>query len=68
MNNKFQDGEKVLVKEWGVIETVDKWSYVPSMRRFTYTTLENPATFYFESELDLPKAPDSTAQAQAEGG
>ena len=48
-NPKFQDGEKVLLD--GKIVTVNEWGYTLKQARYTYTIIENPATFYFEHEL-----------------
>lgn len=61
--NKFQDNETVFLKDQGINLTVDKWSYIPSKRTYTYTTIENPSTFYFEYELDFASsdAPETTA-------
>lgn len=47
---KFQDGEKVLID--GEVVTVKEWGYVPKRKQYTYTIVENPATFYFEHELE----------------
>lgn len=51
MGNKYQDGEKVKLKETGEEVTVDRWNYAPNMRRYTYTIVEQPSTFYFEEEI-----------------
>lgn len=47
--NKYQDGEKVIIK--GEVFTISQWSYVAKMKRYSYTILEKPSTFYFEEEL-----------------
>lgn len=46
---KFQDGEEVLLD--GKIVTVNEWGYISRLKRYTYTIVEYPATFYFEYEL-----------------
>jgi hypothetical protein len=66
-NNKFQDCEKVLLREQNEIVTVSRWSYIPKKRVYSYTIIENPATFYFEHELDFARsAIKATEIAQAE--
>ncbi len=47
--NKFEDGDKVVLD--GEIVTVDRWSYVPKIGQYTYSIIERPTTFFFESEL-----------------
>ncbi|MFN7250301.1 MAG: hypothetical protein ACK4M9_05845 [Anaerobacillus sp.] len=49
--NKFQENEKVTLKVTGETVTISKFSYVPNMKRYSYTIKENPQTFYFEEEL-----------------
>ncbi|MFD2334669.1 hypothetical protein ACFSR7_35955 [Cohnella sp. GCM10020058] len=49
--NKFQDGESVQVRGTRELVTINKWSYIPSMKRYTYTLIEHPETFVFEDEL-----------------
>lgn len=51
-NNKFEDGEKVNLSHNGETVTINRWSYAPSMGRYTYTISEHPSTFYFENELE----------------
>ncbi|MDT8861576.1 hypothetical protein N0O92_15265 [Alkalihalobacillus sp. MEB130] len=49
--NKFQTNEKVILKSTGEIITINKFSYVPNMKRYSYTCLEHPSTFFFEEEM-----------------
>ncbi|MDF0727892.1 hypothetical protein PY093_14540 [Cytobacillus sp. S13-E01] len=49
--NKFNNGETVVVKHTGETVTINQWSYIANMKRYSYTIVENPATFYFEEEL-----------------
>lgn len=49
--NMFQPDEKVVLKVTGQTVTISKLSYVPNMKRYSYTIQENPSTFYFEEEL-----------------
>ncbi|MBP3953257.1 hypothetical protein [Bacillus suaedae] len=49
--NKFQPNEKVLLKSTGETVTINKFNYVPNMKRYSYTCLEHPSTFYFEEEI-----------------
>ncbi|WP_102348949.1 hypothetical protein [Bacillus sp. Marseille-P3661] len=51
-NNKFQPNDKVRIKANGEIVTISKFSYVPNMKRYSYTVKEHPQTFYFEEEFD----------------
>jgi len=46
---KFQDGEKVLLDD--VLVTIKEWSYASNLKCYTYTIVENPATFFFGREL-----------------
>ncbi|HJV30788.1 MAG TPA: hypothetical protein VJ558_01250 [Bacillales bacterium] len=48
---KFQDGEKVILKETGETVTINKSSYVKNMKRYSYTIKEHPSMFYFEEEI-----------------
>ncbi|MEC2072390.1 hypothetical protein [Alkalihalophilus marmarensis] len=50
--NKFDKNEKVLLKSLKETVTVNKFSYVPNMKRYSYTVKEYPHTFYFEEELE----------------
>ncbi|WP_198507801.1 hypothetical protein [Bacillus sp. FJAT-45037] len=50
--NKFQANEKVHLRELDETVTVSKCSYVPNMKRYSYTVKEYPHTFYFEEELE----------------
>lgn len=50
--NKFAANEKVILKSSGETVTISKFSYVPNMKRYSYTIKENPQTFYFEEELE----------------
>ncbi|WP_442593937.1 hypothetical protein [Neobacillus sp. D3-1R] len=50
-NNKFIKGEKVTLPITGETVTINKISYVQHMKKFTYTILEKPSTFYFEEEI-----------------
>lgn len=49
--NKFQDDEKVILKATGEIVTINKFTYVANMKRYSYTIKERPQTFYFEEEI-----------------
>ncbi|WP_202595371.1 hypothetical protein [Halalkalibacter okhensis] len=49
--NKFQSNEKVILKATGETLTINKFSYVPNMKRYSYTCLEHPSTFFFEEEM-----------------
>lgn len=49
--NRFRDGEVVLLLETGTPVTIDRWSYEPNMKRYTYSIVEEPSTFLFEEEL-----------------
>lgn len=51
-NNKYQDGQKVMIKETREVVTINRWGYVKKMNRYTYTIMEHPGTFYFENELE----------------
>ncbi|OIJ16835.1 hypothetical protein BKP37_04705 [Anaerobacillus alkalilacustris] len=50
--NKFQTNDKVSILATGQTVTVNKFKYVPNMKRYSYTVNENPQTFYFEEELE----------------
>lgn len=50
-NNKFVQGEKVLISSTGETVTINKISYIQHMKKFSYTISEKPATFYFEEEI-----------------
>lgn len=50
--NKFEDGQKVRIIGTPEIVTVNRWAYAPKMKRYTYTVIESPPTFYFEHELE----------------
>ncbi|WP_196121178.1 hypothetical protein [Anaerobacillus alkaliphilus] len=49
--NKFQSNDKATLKSTGETVTINKFSYVPNMKRYSYTVKEHPQTFYFEEEL-----------------
>ncbi|MFC0272723.1 hypothetical protein ACFFIX_14905 [Metabacillus herbersteinensis] len=49
--NKFKDDEKVILKVTGEKVTISHSSYVPNMKRYSYTLKEYPQTFYFEEEI-----------------
>lgn len=49
--NKFQKGEKVILKDTGEKVTINKSAYVANMKRFSYTIKEHPQSFYFEEEI-----------------
>ncbi|WP_169907734.1 hypothetical protein [Priestia abyssalis] len=49
--NKFQDDEKVILKATGEMVTINKFTYVANMKRYSYTIKERPQTFYFEEEI-----------------
>lgn len=49
--NKFQVGEKVILKDTGKTVTIKKSCYVRNMKRFSYTIEENPSMFFFEEEI-----------------
>ncbi|WP_199484504.1 hypothetical protein [Peribacillus glennii] len=49
--NKHQTGEIVRIKTTDELVTINKWQYVKSMKQYSYTVKEHPATFYFEDEL-----------------
>lgn len=51
MKSKFQDNQKVIIKLTGETVTIKKSSYIPNMKRYSYTVKENPSTFYFEEEM-----------------
>lgn len=53
-NNKFEDGEKVLIGD--KLFTIKRWSYVSSMKIYTYSVVENPSTFFWEYELSKVKS------------
>jgi hypothetical protein len=55
--NKFQDDEKVMIKATGEIVTINKFSYVANMKRYSYTIKEYPHTFYFEEEIKSVSPP-----------
>jgi hypothetical protein len=48
LNNKFIVGEKVILSESGEKVTINKFNYIPNMKKYSYTIKENPSTFYFE--------------------
>jgi hypothetical protein len=48
-NPKFQDGEKVLLD--GEVVTIRRWSYATNLKRYTYSIVEYPGTFFYENEL-----------------
>jgi hypothetical protein len=50
--NKFKPNDKVLLKSTGETITINKFSYVPNMKRYSYTCVEYPSTFYFEEEIE----------------
>jgi hypothetical protein len=50
-NNKFEDKQKVKLFDTGEVVTINRWSYAPSMKRYTYSVEEYPSTFYFEDDL-----------------
>ncbi|MDC3414020.1 hypothetical protein [Terrihalobacillus insolitus] len=50
--NKFKRKQKVTLKSTGEIVTINDWSYVENMKRYSYTVEEYPNTFYFEEELE----------------
>jgi hypothetical protein len=50
-NNKFDKGEKVIISLTGEQVTINKFSYVPQMKKYSYTIIEKPTTFYFEEEI-----------------
>lgn len=50
--NKFQNNEKVILKKTGETVTINKWSYVPNMKRYSYKIKEYPHTFFFEEEIN----------------
>ncbi|MBM6618024.1 hypothetical protein [Bacillus suaedaesalsae] len=50
--NKFQVNEKVYLKQTGEIVTINDFSYVANMKRYSYTLKEYPASFYFEEEME----------------
>lgn len=56
MNEHFEDGQKVRIKDTGEEVTVDRWALSKgpwgNLPRYTYTIIENPATFYFQHELE----------------
>ncbi|WML44440.1 hypothetical protein [Neobacillus sp. PS3-40] len=49
--NKFQDGDKVIIKDTGETVTIKKSSYVRNMKRYSYTIKEHPSMFFFEEEI-----------------
>ncbi|SYX85916.1 hypothetical protein [Paenibacillus alvei] len=51
-NNKFEDGETVIIKHTGERATVNEWSYTPLLKRYTYSLMEHQGTFFYESELE----------------
>jgi hypothetical protein len=50
-SNKFEDNQRVKIIETGEEVTVNHWSYATNLGRYTYSIIEHPSTFYFESEL-----------------
>jgi hypothetical protein len=51
----FEDREKVTLKETGETVTVNKWSITRlpgNIRRYTYTIIEHPGTFFYHRELE----------------
>ncbi|GAE37521.1 hypothetical protein JCM9157_4829 [Halalkalibacter akibai JCM 9157] len=50
--NKFITNQKVRLKSTGETITINKFSYVPNMKRYSYTCVEHPKTFYFEEEIE----------------
>ncbi|WP_226036869.1 hypothetical protein [Aquibacillus saliphilus] len=50
--NKFEYNQKVKLRSTGEPVTINKWSYVENMKRYSYTVEEYPNTFYFEEELE----------------
>jgi hypothetical protein len=50
-NNKFDVGEKVKLVISGETVTINKYSYVANMKKYSYTLKEKPRTFYFEEEF-----------------
>lgn len=51
ITNKFHIGDLVKIDTTEQVVTINKWSYVKNMKRFSYTVNEHPSTFYFEDEL-----------------
>ncbi|MDL4841230.1 hypothetical protein [Aquibacillus rhizosphaerae] len=51
-NNKFEQKQKVTIKSTGETVTINKWTYVENMKRYSYTVEEYPNTFYFEEEIE----------------
>lgn len=49
--NKFETDEVVILISTGEKVTINKSSYIPNMKRYSYTIKENPSMFYFEDEL-----------------
>jgi hypothetical protein len=56
MTEHFEDGQKVRIKDTGEQVTIDGWALSKGpwgkQSRYTYTIIENPATFYFHHELE----------------
>lgn len=50
--NKFQQNEKVCLKQTGEIVTINDIKYIANMKRYSYTLKEHPASFYFEEEME----------------
>ncbi|MDE5413641.1 hypothetical protein [Alkalihalobacterium chitinilyticum] len=50
--NLFTSGEEVIIKATDETVTVSKSQYVKNMKRYSYTVKEQPATFFFEEELE----------------
>ncbi|MFD1737497.1 hypothetical protein ACFSCX_13130 [Bacillus salitolerans] len=50
--NKFKNEDKVRIKTTGETVTISKFSYVPMMKRYSYTVKEYPNTFYFQEEIE----------------
>lgn len=65
--NKFQDNQAVKHRDTGEILTVNRWGYVPSMKRYTYTVKETIAMFYFEEELEAATIADLELQQDEDG-
>jgi hypothetical protein len=50
--NKFQQDEKVCLKQTGELVTINEFRYVANMKRYSYTLKEYPQSFYFEEEME----------------
>lgn len=58
--NKFKVNDKVFLKATKETVTISKCSYVPNMKRYSYTLMERPNTFFFEEELEPSSSPSQT--------